>query len=79
MIKGSNKNKRDIIQMRIEQRKNQRLMEEQALQEAMEKELKGKMGKHTKYKPMSTRQELNFENMFGSGIKTMRKNKLLKI
>ena len=78
MIKGSNKNKRDIIQMRIEQRKNQRLMEEQALQEAMEKELQGKMGKHTKYKPMSTRQELNFENMFGSGIKIMRKNKLLK-
>ena len=77
MIKGSNTNKRDTIQMRIEQRKQKRLMEEQALQEAMEKELQGKMGKHTKYKPMSTRQELNFENMFGSGQK-MRKNKLLK-
>jgi len=38
MIKGSNTNKRDTIQMRIEQRKNRRLMEEKALQEAMEKE-----------------------------------------
>jgi hypothetical protein len=73
MIKGSNTNKRDTIQMRIEQRKNRRLMEEQALQEAMEKELKGKMGKHTKYKPMSTRQELNFENMFGGN--SIKKNK----
>ena len=77
MIKGSNTNKTDTIQMRIEQRKQKRLMEEQALQEAMEEELKGKMGKHKKYRPMSVRQELNFENMFGSGQK-MRKNKLLK-
>ena len=77
MIKGSNKNKRDTIQLRLMNRKNRRLMEEQALQEAMQKELQGKMGKHKKYKPMSVRQELNFENMFGSGQK-MRKNKLLK-
>ena len=76
MIKGSNTNKRDTIQMRIEQRKQKRLMEEQALQEAMEKELKDKMGKHKKYKPMSVRQELNFENMFGGN--TTKKNKLAK-
>ena len=76
MIKGSNTNKRDTIQMRIEQRKQKRLMEEQALQEAMEEELKSKMGKHKKYKPMSVRQELNFENMFGGN--SIKKNKLAK-
>ena len=76
MIKGSNKNKRDTIQLRLMDRKNRRLMEEKALQEAMEKELKGKMGKHKKYKPMSVRQELNFENMFGGNL--IKKNKLAK-
>jgi len=76
MIKGSNKNKRETIQLRLMDRKNRRLMEEKALQEAMEKELKGKMGKHKKYKPMSVRQELNFENMFGGN--TIKKNKLAK-
>ncbi len=77
MIKGSNKNKRDTIQLRIMDRKNRRLLEEQALQEAMENELKGKLGKHKKYKPMSIRQELNFDNMFGGG-KTIKKNKLTR-
>ena len=74
MIKGSNKNKIETIQLRLMDRKNKRLMEEQALQEAMEKELKGKFSKHKKYKPMSIRQELNFDNIFG-GDKTIKKNK----